>query len=92
MVKKISVSLPDELEAAARRSAEAEGLAVSTWLARAVRRELADVAIRSAGRAAILDEIASSGPFDLTSEEQRWVDGVLASARLAGEAGHQAAG
>jgi hypothetical protein len=83
LTKKISISLPDELEHAARVAAAAEGLPVSTWLAQAARRVLAESAILTYGRVALDEEIAERGPFVVTADEEAWVNAVLADARLA---------
>lgn len=91
MTKKISISLPDELEHAARVTAAAEGLPVSTWLAQAARRALAERAILADGRAAITEEIAEQGPFVVTADEETWVTAVLADAGLAPQPGRRAA-
>jgi len=91
VTKKISISLPDELEHAARIAAAAEGLPVSTWLAQAARRALAERAILAGGRAAINEEIAEQGPFVVTADEQAWLDAVLADAGLASQPPRRAA-
>jgi hypothetical protein len=83
VTKKISISLPDHVEAGARSAAQAEGLTLSAWLARAAERALTEHEILVAGRAAILEEIAENGPFEVTPEEERWVEDALAAAGLA---------
>jgi hypothetical protein len=91
VTKKISISLPDELEHAARVVAAAEGLPVSTWLAQAARRALAERAILADGRAAINEEIAEHGPFVVTADEEAWVNAVLADAGFAHQPRRRAA-
>jgi hypothetical protein len=91
VTKKISISLPDELDQAARIAAAAEGLPVSTWLARAARRALADRAILADGRGAINEEITQRGPFVVTADEQAWVDAVVADAGLTSQPQRRAA-
>jgi hypothetical protein len=59
VTRKISISLPDELDQAARIAAAAEGLPVSTWMANAARRELAERATLEDGRAAINEDNTS---------------------------------
>lgn len=91
VTRKISISLPDELDQAARIAAAAEGLPVSTWLAKAARRALAERAILEDGRAAIDEEIAEHGPVVVTTDEQAWVNSVLADAGLTSQPQHRAA-
>jgi len=88
---KISISLPDELDHAVRIAAEAEGLPLSTWLARAARRALAEQAIVAEGRVGIVEEIAENGPIVVTPAEQAWVQAVLADAGLGERAERRAA-
>jgi hypothetical protein len=90
VTRKISISLPDDLDEAVREAATADGLTVSTWLARAARRALEDRAILLDGRAAILEEIAEHGPFTGSAEDQAWVDAVLADAGIADSPGRRA--
>jgi len=91
VTKKISISLPDEIERAARIAAAAEGLPVSAWLAKAARRALAEHAILADGRAAINEEIAEHGPFVVTADEEAWLNAVLADAGLASQPPRRAA-
>jgi len=91
VTKKISISLPDELEQAARIAAAAEGLPVSTWLAQAARQALAERAILADGRAAVNKEIAAHGSFTVTADEEAWVNAVLTDAGVASQPQRRAA-
>lgn len=91
VTKKISISLPDELEQGARIAAAAEGLPVSMWLAKAARMALAERAILADGRVAINEEIAEYGPVAATADEEAWVNAVLADAGLASQLQRRAA-
>jgi hypothetical protein len=56
--RKLSVSMPPETIEEIRRAAEAEGLTVSAWLARAARAAADRQATLAAGRAAVAELLA----------------------------------
>lgn len=82
MTKKISVSLPDDVEQAARAAADEAGVPLSGWLTRAAQRYLQDLALMEDGRKAIEEHIAEHGPIEVTPEEHAWAESVLVSAGL----------
>jgi hypothetical protein len=70
-VRRLSISLPAEVEESVREAAAEAGLSVSAWLARA-----AEHAARiEAGRRAVREYEAEHGPF--TQEERDWARRVL---------------
>jgi hypothetical protein len=66
------VTLPDEIAELVEAAAEAEGVPVSTWVARATERE----ARRTAGRAALNEQLAEMGP--IPEETQNWANELTA--------------
>jgi hypothetical protein len=72
-VEKLSISLDAEVAAAARAAAQAAGMTLSAWLARAAT-EAVGV---QAGLAAMREYESENGAF--TDEERRWADEVLDS-------------
>ena len=74
-VRKISISLSEDVAAAASRFAEIEGVSLSTWLNNAAER-----AIRlSEGRAALLEDFAENG--EPSDEARAWARDTLAALR-----------
>lgn len=71
-VSRLSISVPLEVEKAIRAAAEAAGLAVSAWLARAAERAAAE-------QAAILDGLAAVAEFE--AENGALTDAERAKAR-----------
>lgn len=78
VVKKLSISLEEQLAASAAEQAEAAGPSLSAWLARAVDRELK----LSAGRAAVAAYEAEFSAF--TAEEIATTDAALDAAAVFG--------
>jgi predicted transcriptional regulator len=78
--RKFTISLPEDTDGAVREAAEAEGLSVSAWLAKAARHAIAERAALVDGLAAIAEYEAEHGPITTTTEDDAWVQKVLTSA------------
>jgi len=89
-VRKFTVSLPADTDEAVRAAAEAEGLTVSAWLAKAARKAVAERAAIADGLAAVAEYEAEHGPITTTPDEDAWVQRVLASAGITHQ--HRVAG
>ncbi|MDQ4010051.1 MAG: hypothetical protein M3228_04990 [Actinomycetota bacterium] len=89
-VRKLTISLPEELDRTVRIAASAAGLSVSAWLAQAAARVAVEQAIIANGRAALEEFIAENGPIIATEDQDAWVARVLADAG-AGAGEHRAA-
>lgn len=77
-VRKISISLNEDVAVAAARFAEREGVSLSTWL-----NDAAERAIRlSEGRAALLEHFAEHG--EPSDEARAWARDTLAGLRTGG--------
>ncbi len=87
-VRKLTISLPEELDHTVRIAASAAGLSVSAWLAKAAAQAAVEQAIVADGRAALEEFVAEHGPITATEDQDAWVARVLADAG-AGE--HRAA-
>lgn len=70
-VEKLSISLDEEVAAAARAAAEAEGMSLSAWLSRAA----TEAAAIEAGLRAVREWEAEAGP--ISSEALADADAVL---------------
>jgi hypothetical protein len=70
-VEKLSISLDEDVAAAARAAAEAEGMSLSAWLSRAA----VDAAAIEAGLQAVAEYEAENGK--LSEEGLAWADKIL---------------
>ncbi len=77
-VRKLTISLPEELDRTVRIAASAAGLSVSAWLAHAAARVAVEQAIVADGRAALEEFVAENGPITATEDQDAWVARVLA--------------
>jgi hypothetical protein len=86
-VKKVSVSLPAEVLAAAMDVAQAEGVALSAWLAEAARRRVRDEVALDVGYQAaqqlVVEYEAQHGR--IPAEAHAWAEAVWADAQRGGE-------
>lgn len=87
-VRKLTISLPEELDRTVRIAASAAGLSVSAWLAQAAAQVAVEQAVVADGRAALEEFVAENGPITIHEDQDAWVARVLADAG-AGE--HRAA-
>ena len=86
-VSRLSISLPPEVEDAIRAAAEAAGLPVSVWLARAAERAAAEQVAIADGLAAVAEFEADDGALtaaERAEARQALIDaGVIAPRRAA---------
>lgn len=73
-VRKLSISVPPEVEATIKAAAAEEGKPVSTWLAEAAAEKARAAALNAAGRAAarelVADYESEHGPLPTASRER----------------------
>ncbi len=73
-VRKLSISVPADVEETIKAAAADEGKPVSTWLAEAATEKARAVALRAAGRAAALEMVAEyeqeHGPLPAESRQR----------------------
>jgi cytosine/adenosine deaminase-related metal-dependent hydrolase len=73
-VRKLSISVPPELEETIKAAAAEEGKPVSTWLAEAATEKARAAALHAAGRAAALELVAEyeseHGPLPAASRQR----------------------
>jgi predicted transcriptional regulator len=76
-VRKLTISLPEELDRTVRIAASAAGLSVSAWLAQAAAQVAVEQAIIADGRAALEEFVAENGPITTHEDQDVWVARVL---------------
>lgn len=92
-VRKLSISVPSEVEETIKAAAASEGVAVSAWLAEAATQKARAAALHAAGRAAARDLVADyeleNGPLPERSRQR--AREFLAEAGLLGDEPERAA-
>ncbi len=68
--KKFTISVPEEIDAAIRQAAEAEGLPVSAWIAQAAAKAADERTRLAEGRAAVAEFEAEYGPIPAEARER----------------------